>query len=574
MHSITFRLALWYLAILALLLTILGTGIYFTLSHALYSSLDESLKARAEQLARFKNIITIVAGGTFEEDVNEQISFHYYDDDYETDQLKSISHKKWRNPVDETQIRQALQGQVLFSTVTAASGETLRLYLTVYRPEPSETTAPDTRYPSQIAPSLEKWLEREHKKFERLDTDNSGSLSPGEMEKDRMLGGPRKRPGRDDRFTKKDVNRDGSVSLNEHLADEENKFRRRESSHKDRPGDGRRYKVRETADITEAVLVIARPTDYIEKVLELLLGILSAAIPLTVLLSCGGGIFLAKKAFKPVQEITNAAREIQAHDLSRRIEVTTKDELGRLAKVLNQMIDRLEGAFSRQKQFTGDASHELRSPLAVIQAEATLALQKKRSALEYQTSIETIARETGNMSNLIQQLLTLARADSGKNQLNFKRIHLKEFIEDFRQDAQMLCSEKSITLRVHIQEPLHIRGDKRSLRRLLYNLINNAVRYTPDKGFISLALYLKNNRAILTVKDTGTGIPPKDLPHIFKRFYRVDKARSRSEGGSGLGLAICKHIVQIHGGQITAKSTVGKGSDFYVVLPLTEKSQW
>ncbi|MCP4686887.1 MAG: HAMP domain-containing protein, partial [Desulfobacterales bacterium] len=181
-------------------------------------------------------------------------------------------------------------------------------------------------------------------------------------------------------------------------------------------------------EIQRAVLVVARPIRDTEEALRRLSRILIIAFPLILILAGGGGVFLARRAFKPVERITNTAREIEETDLSRRIDVKSKDELGSLAGALNQMIGRLEGAFERQKQFTGDASHELRAPLAVIQAEATLALQKERDANAYRTSIEMISQETDHMSAVLNQLLTLARADAGKEQLKFERIDLAQFI--------------------------------------------------------------------------------------------------------------------------------------------------
>ncbi|MCP4693566.1 MAG: histidine kinase, partial [Desulfobacterales bacterium] len=215
----------------------------------------------------------------------------------------------------------------------------------------------------------------------------------------------------------------------------------------------------------------------------------------------------------------------------------------------------------------GDASHELRAPLAVIQAEATLALQKERDANAYRTSIEMISQETDHMSAVLNQLLTLARADAGKEQLKFERIDLAQFIRDACSDVEELFREKGLELRVDIRDAPRVNGDKRSLRRLLYNLLTNAMRYTPEGGDVSATLRAEHDMAVISVIDTGIGVPTDELPLIFERFYRVDKARSRSEGGSGLGLAICRHIVDIHGGAIEVESQVGKGSAFHVRLP-------
>jgi heavy metal sensor kinase len=292
------------------------------------------------------------------------------------------------------------------------------------------------------------------------------------------------------------------------------------------------------------------------------------AIPLALAVAAGGGIFLARRALKPVDEIAKTAQQIEENDLSRRIDVNTKDELGRLAATLNQMIARLEKAFQRQKQFTSDASHELRTPLSVIEAESTLALQKERPSSDYRQSLETISQEARQMSSLIDQLLTLARADAGKEQWNFTEVNLGELIANLSTDAEVLCQEKGLTFQLGQTPDLAVKGDEARLRELFMNLVDNAVRYTPAPGTISISLRREGQMAVLAITDTGVGIPAEDIPLIFERFYRVDKSRSRAEGGTGLGLAICRHIAEAHGGKIEVESRVGVGSTFSVWLPL------
>ena len=326
---------------------------------------------------------------------------------------------------------------------------------------------------------------------------------------------------------------------------------------------------RQEVEIHSAALVVARPTKDVEGALDHLLKILLTAIPLTIMISGAGGVFLARKAFNPVEQITKTAQEIGEQDLSQRIKVSTKDELGRLSTTLNHMIDRIERAFKRQKEFTGDASHELRAPLAVIRAEATLTLEKERDAEAYRRSLEVIAQESDKMSVVINQLLTLARADTGKEQLAFKIIDMAEFLGDVCDDIAILCREKELTLQLSSFDKVSVHGDKRSLRSLMVNLLGNAIRYTPIGGTISVGLRREGQLAVVTIRDTGIGIPPEDLPYIFKRFYRVDKARSRNVGGSGLGLSICKQIIDIHKGKIEVESSMKKGSTFYVKIPIT-----
>jgi heavy metal sensor kinase len=320
--------------------------------------------------------------------------------------------------------------------------------------------------------------------------------------------------------------------------------------------------------IQPAALVIARSTKQIDQALAGLVRTLIIAVPLALALAAGGGIFLARRALKPVDKIARTAREIGEGDLSQRINVNTKDELGRLAATLNEMIGRLEKAFQRQKQFTSDASHELRTPLAVIEAESTLALQKERPPGDYQQSLETISQESRQMSSLIDQLLTLARADAGKEQWNFTEVNLGKLISNLTTDVEVLCQEKGLSFQLGQPQDLVVKGDEARLRELFMNLLDNAIRYTPALGTVSISLRREEQMAVIAITDTGIGIPAEDIPFIFERFYRVDKSRSRAEGGSGLGLAICQHIAEVHGGKIEVESQMGTGSTFSVWLPL------
>jgi len=322
-------------------------------------------------------------------------------------------------------------------------------------------------------------------------------------------------------------------------------------------------------DIQSAALVVGRSTEDRDAALQRLRYTLLLAVPLTLIFAGGGGVFLARRALKPVEQIAQTAQEIEEHDLSRRIEVHTRDELGGLAATLNQMIERLERAFKRQRQFTADASHELRTPLAAIQAESTLTLQKEREKGDYKKSLELISQDAAYMSGTIDKLLALARADAGKEQLSFEQIDLSEFLSGLAPDVEILCREKGLQFQLDQMENLIVRGDRVGLRVLFSNLIDNAIRYTTGGGTVAVSLAKEGHLAIVNLRDTGVGIPPEDMPHIFERFYRVDKAHSRSEGGSGLGLAICQHIAEVHGGKIEVESRVGKGSAFSVFLPLS-----
>lgn len=316
-------------------------------------------------------------------------------------------------------------------------------------------------------------------------------------------------------------------------------------------------------------LVVGRSMENIDDALSGLKRILFFANLATLFIAGAGGIFLAKRALKPVDDIALTAYEIEkSGDLGQRIRVHTKDELGTLSSILNQMIERLELAFNRQKEFTGDASHELRTPLAVIEAESTLALQKDRTKTEYRQSLETIAQESSHMSAIISKLLALARADTGVNQLTLSEFDLGELLGEISADAKILCHDKGLTFESDSFDDITINGDRDKLRELILNLIDNGIRYNVEGGSVSLLLEQNTNEVVISVKDTGMGIPPEEIDRIFERFYRVDKARSRAEGGSGLGLAICRHIVEAHNGRIEVVSKPEKGSTFSVSLPV------
>ncbi len=318
----------------------------------------------------------------------------------------------------------------------------------------------------------------------------------------------------------------------------------------------------------QIVIVVGQLTSGVTGPLAAFRFVLIIAGVIVVVMAGIGGLFLASRVLRPVEQITKTAQEIGEGDLSRRIDVKTNDELGKLASTLNDMIGRLEEAFNRQRQFTADASHELRTPLAIMQAEATLALSKERTEDDYRKSLETISQESSYMSSVIGKLLFLARSDAGKEQLTFEDVDIKNLIVELSTNIEALAQDKGIKFTVNAQESLIVNGDKVKLRQLFINILENAIRYTPNDGNISVSAVKKDENALVAISDTGVGIPPEHLPHIFERFYRVDKARSRAEGGVGLGLAIAKYIAESHGGKIELESQVGKGTTFNITIPL------
>ncbi len=318
------------------------------------------------------------------------------------------------------------------------------------------------------------------------------------------------------------------------------------------------------------VLAYVRPVE-VEVTLAVYKKTLYVVIPIMAVVSAGFGFFLIRRMLKPVNEITQAAREIEERDLSRRIEVQNNDELGRLAATLNQTFDRLQRAFQRERQFTSDASHELRTPLSIIQSEATLSLKKERRQEEYRNSLASISQEASHMAAIINKLLFLSRIDSVKDQFDLTMVNLSELLTDAASNIEALCEDKSLFSDTRITEGIYVDGDIIKLKELFLNLLDNAIKFTRPGGQISISLTKNEKQAIVTVADTGIGIGQEHLPHIFERFYRVVNTSSDNNEGSGLGLAICKHIVELHKGNISVKSSIEKGSTFTVILPLAKR---
>jgi two-component system OmpR family sensor kinase len=281
----------------------------------------------------------------------------------------------------------------------------------------------------------------------------------------------------------------------------------------------------------------------------------------------GGGWWLTTSAIRPVEEISVAASRISAGNLSERITGADSDnELGRLAGVLNSTFARLESAFAQQRQFTADASHELRTPLAVMISEAQTALARKRDAAEYRETVEGCLETAQQMRRLTESLLQLARLDAGQEQIQRCPCDLAEKTRACVELIRPLAQERGLRLECDLA-PVTVLGDSDRLGQLVTNLLSNAIHYNKDNGEIRVSIRIENGDAVLTVSDTGSGIAPEELPRVFERFYRADKARSRSAGRTGLGLAICKAIVDAHGAAIQIESELDQGTTFTVRIP-------
>ncbi len=282
------------------------------------------------------------------------------------------------------------------------------------------------------------------------------------------------------------------------------------------------------------------------------------------------GYWLSRRALAPVDALTRTARSITGTNLNDRLErLNTGDELQRLSDTLNEMLGRIETAFLRVSQFTADASHELRTPISLIRTEAEITLRKSRDESEYQESLRHILQEAERTSALVEKLLSLARADAGREALDIRRLDLGETVRQIALDWRKVMASHQLRFTDDITpHNVYVAGDSSAVSRMLNILLDNAVKYTPSPGIVRLTLEAKEGVALITVRDTGIGISNEDQPRIFERFYRADKARSRELGGAGLGLAIAEWIVAQHRGRVMVQSTPGKGSAFLVELPL------
>lgn len=314
---------------------------------------------------------------------------------------------------------------------------------------------------------------------------------------------------------------------------------------------------------------VAMPLDTVENARARFLFILLGLTPLALGGAGVGGWFLARRALAPVDAMVETARKISAEDLSRRLDAPERhDELGRLAGVLNDMLARLESSFVAVRHFSADAAHELRTPLTILKGELEVASRSPQNEAEYRRVLTSCLEEVDRLSALVEDLLFLARSDSGNVSLPQAPVNLADVLSEVMSALSALAEEAGVFCTIDAASPLWVRGSEPLLFRLVFNLGENAIKYTPAGGALSLNLKSSDGKASLEVIDTGSGIALEDQGHIFDRFYRGDRAHSR--GGTGLGLALVRSIVLVHQGQITVESVPGKGSCFRVLLPLVE----
>ncbi len=326
------------------------------------------------------------------------------------------------------------------------------------------------------------------------------------------------------------------------------------------------------------VLVLGSPVDPSGQLGRLAVT-LGASAALILVLAFGGGYWLADRAIQPVHFITHTARQISESDLSRRLRLDRDDELGELAGTFDQMLDRVQGAFERQRQFTADASHELRTPLSIIELEANRALERPRTAREYENALQTIQSENEWMSRLVSELLLLARLDAGQAALQAEPLDLSELAVDAVERLGPVAQASRVSLGTGELGEAQVQAGRVYLASVINNLVENAIKYTQGEGarvLVETGSQMRNGQAWgwVRVSDNGPGIPAEHLPHLFDRFYQIDPARSRdpqqpgrTDSGSGLGLAIVKSIVEAYGGMVEVASEGGRGAVFTAYLP-------
>jgi heavy metal sensor kinase len=310
--------------------------------------------------------------------------------------------------------------------------------------------------------------------------------------------------------------------------------------------------------------------DEVQQDLRQWLIFLIAGLPIVGALAVGGGYLLIRRALTPVDKIAATAERIGSHNLSQRLPVAnTGDELERLSITLNHMIQRLEQAFQNSRRFMADASHELRTPLTVLRGELETFVQEPNLAPEMRERLGSALEEVVRLVNIVEGLFAISRLDAGEAQAEMVKFDLGKLASSTTDQMSLLGEDKNIKITCAAANDVWVEGDRARMKQVVVNLLDNAIKYTPQGGAVGLDVRAHDGKALLEVTDNGMGIPAESLPRVFERFYRVDEARSRELGGAGLGLSIVRSICAAHHGRVEAASTPGQGSIFRVELPLT-----
>jgi heavy metal sensor kinase len=318
------------------------------------------------------------------------------------------------------------------------------------------------------------------------------------------------------------------------------------------------------------IIVAGSSLEPTDEELESLRGILAYLVPLALVVAGIGGWFLAGRSLSPVVAMADRARQIGVDNLGERLPVANpRDELGKLAETFNGLLARLEASLVQQRQFMADASHELRTPVTTARTAASVALQQpRRDEGDYRETLDLIEHEMTRLSRIVDDMFTLARADAGSYPVRQTPIYLDEVFDEVVRASRVVATTRHITLTESATRPAPFNGDEDLIRRLMINVLDNAVRYAPASSVIRIALDRDGDRYAITVSDDGPGIPADLQPRIFERFYRVDASRTHhSEGGAGLGLALARWIARVHGGDVTLASSSSLGSTFVITLP-------
>jgi heavy metal sensor kinase len=326
-------------------------------------------------------------------------------------------------------------------------------------------------------------------------------------------------------------------------------------------GGGSRY-------IVEVGIPSARTDETVRQVLLML----AIGLPIALAVAVTGGFILVRRALKPVDNLSQKAAAITQHNLSERLPVVqTGDELERLSVSLNLMISRLEDAINSSKQFVADASHELRTPLAVLRGELENLAQDIELKPQTRETLGSALEEVDRLAEIVEGLLALSRFDTGEAQSQWVTFDLAELVATTADQMSLLAEDKNITVMCDSATRVMVEADQARLKQVVVNLLDNAIKYTPNGGRIKLKVAQEEGYAVLDVADDGVGIPAEALPHVFKRFFRVDGSRSRDRGGAGLGLSIVKSILDAHGAQVEVSSTPGRGSCFRIRQPVAKR---
>ena len=370
-------------------------------------------------------------------------------------------------------------------------------------------------------------------------------------------------------YVSKEFEEMGYVANDRVLTNARNGRETREEIHS--PGRRRKYRIISTPVYKDGklaeIIQVGTHLRFVRKNLIHFRSNILVALPIILVLGTLGGWILARRSLSPIGYIASKARSITSENLSERLNPRgTDDEMDDLIWTINGMITRLENSFKRMAEFTADVSHELKTPICAMRGEAEVLLSKERKAEEYQEGLAHFIEQFDHLNHMINDLILLSKFDATQVELKMTPLRLDLLIKDLCNLFQILAEQNKIALEMATIEEVTVIGDKARLQQLFTNLIDNAIKYTP-KGSIRVTVEKDEETVLVKIKDTGIGIPKEEQEKIFKRFYRVDKSRSRETGGVGLGLSIAEWIVHAHHGRIEVKSEIGKGSTFTVRLP-------